>query len=382
MPQIKELIDEIDPHLVMSASKGSAYLTALWETGMWKGPSVMINCHTSCKSLPDNCSVVVAHGSNDEVYPYSRDYLEQIIRTGSDNRAFLFYTANSGRLPSGQHTRVGDMHNQSSLLLHDCLPRLMDAALSDNPELTFVSSWRARLSYQRLSSEGKLGYTLEHLRQQWVSKGHKGKEQNLVDVPVDSNEYENVITMFMEEPTEKAAYCGENYAAWRNITILKVERVENVAQLEGNAKPYFDSLKKSLVEQGIAFEPGVHTRWAFHGTDAIDSIVNNPVAGFQPLASGSRGASLWGLGTYFARDAKYVAEGGFSKPLADGTYKMLVCLVAIGMPCLCDPQHRGVMPVRKGAHCYNSSVDHLANPEIFILQHAGAAFPAYVISFA
>ena len=43
------------------------------------------------------------------------------------------------------------------------------------------------------------------------------------------------------------------------------------------------------------------------------SSVDNPVSGFQPLAAGSKGASLWGLGTYFARDAKYCGEGGFAK---------------------------------------------------------------------
>lgn len=84
--------------------------------------------------------------------------------------------------------------------------------------------------------------------------------------------------------------------------------------------------------------------WAFHGcnNEALESIINNPLSGFQPLASGleafsasnvragSRSTTLWGSGTYFARepnqkdlkglllehgtqarDAKYVADGGF-----------------------------------------------------------------------
>lgn len=54
----------------------------------------------------------------------------------------------------------------------------------------------------------------------------------------------------------------------------------------------------------VSFVPGLHTRWAFHGSSARESIVSDPIAGFQPLMSGTRGNALWGSGTYFARDAK------------------------------------------------------------------------------
>merc|ERR1712066_852027 len=154
-------------------------------------------------------------------------------------------------------------------------------------------------------------------------------------------------------------------------------------QEDGSAKPYYETLRMALESQGISLEPGVHTRWAFHGTNAIDSIIHNPVAGFQPLASGTRGASLWGSGTYFARDAKYVADGGFcGKPGPDGTRKMLMCLLVTGMACLGDPLHKGVLPFRRKPHRYHSSVDCLANPEIFVVQQSGAALAAYLITFA
>ncbi|CAE7577075.1 PARP10 [Symbiodinium sp. CCMP2592] len=113
------------------------------------------------------------------------------------------------------------------------------------------------------------------------------------------------------------------------------------------------------------------------------SIVSNTVAGFQPLASGTRGANVWGSGTYFARDAKYVADGGFcGQPAADGTRQMLVCLLMTGVPCLGDPDHKGVLPFRNKPHRYNCSVDSLSSPEIFIVQHPGSALPAYLITFA
>jgi poly [ADP-ribose] polymerase 10/14/15 len=170
-------------------------------------------------------------------------------------------------------------------------------------------------------------------------------------------------------------------AQWANTEILKIERVENGPQMSGSAQPYYESLRKCIEDQGLAFEPGVHTRWAFHGTAAVDSIISNPISGFQPLTSGARVGTVWGAGTYFARDAKYVLDAGFVQPEADGSRRMLVCLLLTGMSCIGDPQHTGVLPHRQKPHHYNSSVDSLNSPEVFIMQHPSSAYPAYVITF-
>lgn len=358
-------------------------MAALWQAELWKGPCLIINAHPTCKIIPKHISCIVCHGCNDEVYHHSRSYLEELMRTGSGNRCLLYYTANSGQLATGQCTREGDMHNQASLLCFDCLPRLIDAVLSKCPEMSLIRSWRERLSQVRVSAEEWLGCELDNVRRFWVSQGRRGRDkQKLYEVVRGSEEFGQISSAFFAAPKEKAAYCGENHADWEARRILRIERVENGYQEDGSAKPYFESMKKSIKDQGLDFEPGVHTRWAFHGTDAIDSIVNNPITGFQPLASGTQRSSLWGPGTYFARDAKYVGEGGFCKLGPDGTYRMLMCLLATGMPCLGDPQHHGVLPVRRGAHRYNCTVDLLSNPEIFIVQHSGAAYPAYVITFS
>merc|ERR1711904_197549 len=99
--------------------------------------------------------------------------------------------------------------------------------------------------------------------------------------------------------------------------------------------PYYDSMRESVMEQGLAFEPGLHTRWAFYGTSAVESVVMNPMAGFQPLKEGGSLGSIFGCGTYFARDAKFTMDAKLcgSPNSVDGTHKMLMCLVATGMPC-------------------------------------------------
>lgn len=384
--QITAEIDWFQPDLVACASKGGVYIVALWQMGFWRGPTVLINAHPSCKRLPEGVPVVLAHGANDEVYPTSRADLERLISTGSENMCFLYYTANSGQVSPGMLTRGGDAHNMESLLHHDCLPRLIDAALCpEGPEVHMVRTWRTQRSFERLEAERWLGYRPERLRERWASRGRRGRdEQQLFEVPPTSEEFHQVARVFKAMPRDTAAYLLAPPEVWQRVQVLRVERVENGLQEEGSFRPYYDALHRSFADQGIECEPGVHTCWAFHGADAsaTESIITNPVAGFQPLASGSRNAALWGSGTYFARDANYVADSHFcGQPAADGSRQMLMCLLMIGMPCMGDPHHRGVLPFRCKPHRYNSSVDSLSSPEIYIVQHPGAAYPAYLVTF-
>jgi hypothetical protein len=378
--QVKASIDQFRPDLLACASKGGHYVIALWQTGLWRGATLMLNAHPSLRQLPPNAPIVIAHGSNDELYPRTRADLEQLIQTGSPNMCFLYLTVDSGKVGGTTSTHTGDKHNMDSLQRLDCLPRLMDAALSSPPEMHMLWSWRAMLSQSRIAAEEGLGYTLEDLRRFWVSSDRRGlDDEKLHTVPPGTDEFAKVCTIFMAAPSE--TWYRQDDSAWRNTRVLKVERIENGLQEVGSAKPYNESLRESIESQGLAFEPLLHNRWAFHGTDAIESIVNDPMTGFQPLKSGSRLRSLWGSGTYFARDAKYVVDAGFCNA-ADGSRRMLMCLLMTGMSCVGDPAHNGILPYRQKPHRYNSSVDCLCMPEVFVMQHPSSAHPAYVITFA
>jgi hypothetical protein len=160
--------------------------------------------------------------------------------------------------------------------------------------------------------------------------------------------------------------------------VLRVERVENRGQEEGVVAGYLGSLEREFASQGLRLQPGLHTRWVFHGTQEVESIVFSE-KGFDPKVS--RDGSVWGLGTYFARDAKYVYSSGFAKNLPNGNKQILLCLLATGMSCLGDVQHAGSLPIRQGNHRYNTSVDSLSNPEFFITPSVGAAYPAYLITY-
>jgi hypothetical protein len=379
--KLRDVINDFKPHLLAVASKGGAYLAVLWHLGYWTGPVVILNRHPTLTEFPKDANVVLAHGSNDEVYPQPRERLEAVVRTGSANRCLLYYTKNSGLIGGSTLTRQGDFHNMESLLLYDCLPRLFDAALcEEGPEMQLFQSWMQMISDERSEAERWLGYTIADLQRMWDCSRQLSDDRVLFEVPKDSEEWQKVSAIFKAQPKVKRAYHDMNPGMWENIKIERIDRVENLLQSEG-CDTYTKIIQQGLEQQGLRFRPGLHTRWAFHGSAAVDAIVNDPVAGFQPLLGGSRANMVWGPGTYFARDAKYIYDGGFARTLPDGSAQTLLCLMVTGMACLGDPDHKGLLPIRSGRHRYNSSVDYLSNPEIFITQYSHAAYPAYVITF-
>jgi len=350
----------------------------------------------------------VVHGANDTTFRRARGIskgvapegsLEALIHTGTRSRCFLYYSANSGELPNGGRTRHGDAHDRAttlaqfrsaySLLQYDCLPRLVDAVTATEacPEVAFVRSWQRFLSPERLAAEAKLGYNPEQLRQSfWQSAGRRGQDTtSLFLVEPGTDEHGWVSTIFLAEPMVPPHYRRRASADWPARTILKIERVENGAQ-HGATDAHHKNLRASLHDQGIAFEGGVHVKWLFHGTTseaAIASIVKDPMSGFKMSMAGSTAGTLWGAGTYCARDPHYCFDHGFYARGGDGSCKLFLCLVETGMPTVGDPElSLDMLPFRQQHHRYTSVVDSLSNPEVFCVGHAPALFPAYLITFA
>lgn len=380
---LSRAIADAKPDVVICASLGSVYVSGLWQNWTWRGPTVMLGIHPALTRLPPDVQMVLAAGSNDEVFRRQRADCERLVQTGTPDKCYLFYTANSGALPTGGFSRVGDGHCLESVLTYDCLPRLLDAAMHpDGPEACMIRSWRARLHPDRLEAEEYLGHTLERFGRLWTlppGPEPRGCEPpTLFEVRPGTDEFMSVIKVFKAPPKEPPAYLLGAEVEWCRRKVVKIQRVENRRQAWGSFRPYSESMRRCFEKQGLQVEPGVHSYWVFHGSQDLDRIVTDPVVGFQPL---SCTRTLWGLGTYFARDARYVAEGLFCPQEPDGTRRMLMVLLNAGIPCLGGPQQNGVLPYRKWPHRYNSSVDSLSSPELHIVPHIGAAYPGYVITF-
>jgi len=385
---VQEDIRRYQPHVLAAASKGGVYVVGVWNAGIWRGATLLLNAHPTCRCIPQGMNVVLAHGMNDEHYKVSREHLERLISTGSPNRCFLYITMDSGLLATGVHTRKGDMHNMQSILLRDCLPRLIDSLLCpEGPEVHMMRTWHGQLSPCRIAAETWLGYCPERVGRLWVSRDQQqagDRPKNvLYAVPPGSEEFKKVEQIFKAPPEMAPAYRPMDEVEWMKVRVVAVDRIENLVQEEFCRRPYYEHLKGSLSKQGVTFEPGVHSCWAFHGCclDNLFSIAESP-KGFEQRYRPQSWTSVWGSGFYFAREALYVAGGHFCNPPArDGTRKMLLCQLLLGASCLGDPKHT-TLPFRQRPHRYNSSVDSLSSPEIYVLQESGAIYPAYVITFA
>ena len=373
----------------------------------------MINVHPACRELPKNVPIVLIHGANDTTFRRDRGIskgapppgsLEALVQTGSRNKCFLYFSGSSGYIsdrdgkPTSKRTRHGDAHNRKetlehfhcafSLLLYECLPRLIDAAVSEaGPEAAFLESWRRFLAPKRLDAETQLGYNPEQLRTAyWQSSGRRGDDaQQLFEVDRASDEFDLVSSIFLSEPTVDRHYRRRASSDWPSRTVMKIERVENGAQHRATDALH-KSLRNQLALQEQTISGGVHTRWLFHGAtseEAISSIVKDAMSGFKMSMAGSTAGSLWGPGTYLARDAQYCFDHGFYAEADDGSCKLFLCLVETGVPCVGDPELKlDMLPFREGCHRYTSVVDSLSNPEIFCVGYSASVYPAYLIHFA
>jgi len=314
-------------------------------------------------------------------YRHGREDLERLIDTGAPGKAFL-YLSNSGfQFQKGRFmlTREGDGHAAPvSLLQNDLLPRLLDAVMSGRPEEYLHETWLDLLPPERREGEAFIGYDPHGLPRFWTSDGKggagTGSRQWRVAVKVASEEFQAVEKIFRANPLGKTYNFGND---WGQARLVGVDRIENRGQQMG-ADNYYERVKNSLAQQNIDFVNGVHTRWLFHGSSAVDSIISDDLSGFKALMSS---AALWGRGIYFARDAQYPDDHGIVRQDERGVREVLLCLVVTGMSVLGDPSYRMEPQRNQTSHRYNSFVDSLSNPEIFVVTQSSAALPVYVVRY-
>lgn len=118
----------------------------------------------------------------------------------------------------------------------------------------------------------------------------------------------------------------------------------------------------------------VDTRCLFHGTkkEHIKTICEQ---GFDPRVSGSSSGTVYGEGTYFARDAIY--SSGYSVG-----NKMFLARVLVG--CYTAGKRGVRRPPKKlfSEDLYDSCVDDKRDPEIFVVFKQEQAYPEWLIEYA
>ncbi|XP_034020498.1 protein mono-ADP-ribosyltransferase PARP15-like [Thalassophryne amazonica] len=104
--------------------------------------------------------------------------------------------------------------------------------------------------------------------------------------------------------------------------------------------------------------------------------------GFNRRYAGQNG-TLCGFGTYFAVSAGYSANPIYSKTAVDGSQLMFVARVLTGSYTLGQNTMK-VPPPRNTLQphdLYDSVVDNLESPNMFVVFHDDQAYPDYLITF-
>ncbi|XP_040929894.1 protein mono-ADP-ribosyltransferase PARP14-like isoform X2 [Betta splendens] len=158
-------------------------------------------------------------------------------------------------------------------------------------------------------------------------------------------------------------------------TVTKIERVQNI-----HLHCAYETLKKQISDNNILLG-GPGEKLLYHGTsqDNCNSIMKT---GFNRNFAGQN-ATLYGHGTYFAVDASYSANIKYSKPAADGSQSMFVARVLTGTYTV------GHSNMKVPPHCnnqqpddrYDSLVDNINNPSMYVVFHDSQAYPDYLITF-
>jgi hypothetical protein len=121
-------------------------------------------------------------------------------------------------------------------------------------------------------------------------------------------------------------------------------------------------------------------RWLFHGThpDVVPKIVKQ---GFNRSFAG-RLAVAYGRGVYFARDAAYSSHPSYSAPDGAGVQYMFLCRVAVGD---WSQGSNGILTPDPKPHnhleLFDSTVDNIRNPSIFVIFSDAQAYPEYLVAF-
>jgi len=160
-----------------------------------------------------------------------------------------------------------------------------------------------------------------------------------------------------------------------HTTVTKVERVQN-PELWG---PFAGMRQTMLKRQG---DSGSYERTClFHGTaeDSVDKIVArgfNRIFGFKEVNRNAM--TKYGKGVYFAVNSKYSLD--YTSPNSTGERHMFLCRVLVGEYCL-GREDQPTPDVRSGTELYDSTVNNLQDPTIFVTYNDSQAYPEYIVTF-
>ncbi|XP_053803921.1 protein mono-ADP-ribosyltransferase PARP14-like [Vidua chalybeata] len=158
-----------------------------------------------------------------------------------------------------------------------------------------------------------------------------------------------------------------------NFNIEKIERIQNCILWQT-----YQLKKKFICKKNK--NPN-NEKLLFHGTAASSLRLINSY-GFNRGYAGKNAAAI-GDGTYFAVNACYSAQNTYSVPDANGKKYMYLARVLTGQYCAGSPGLKAPPPRSQTdpTDLYDSVVDNMFNPTMFVIFNDIQAYPQYLITF-
>ena len=120
-------------------------------------------------------------------------------------------------------------------------------------------------------------------------------------------------------------------------------------------------------------------RYLFHGTSDARTATAICHQNFDPRLHGKNG-TYYGLGAYFARDASY--SNNFAVEDEYGLCHMFLASVIVGQYTVGKPELRRPPSLSEGSlDLYDSCVDKMVDPAIYVVFEREQAYPAYKIVY-
>ncbi|XP_067880034.1 protein mono-ADP-ribosyltransferase TIPARP-like [Heterodontus francisci] len=159
------------------------------------------------------------------------------------------------------------------------------------------------------------------------------------------------------------------------FVILSIQRVQNQFLWDKYSRKKLYMARK--LSEG---ERMLNEKHLFHGTSqlSIDGICKH---NFDPRVSG-RHATLYGQGSYFARKSSYSHR--YAQRSEEGVHYMFLSKVLVGKHTVGKPAMRrppAVIPNDPSSDLFNSCVDSLYDPQIFVLFDNDQCFPYFVVKY-
>ena len=156
------------------------------------------------------------------------------------------------------------------------------------------------------------------------------------------------------------------------LTVIQVERLENPT-----LRDMYETKKRGMMQRDRVNDT-LERLWLFHGTDE-GSVSKIRVQGFNRSFCG-KNATMYGKGAYFAVDSAYSAQHSYSKPNSSGEQLIFLCRVLVGE--YCKGKEDACIPDERQCHTlYDTTVDDVQNPTIFVTYHDAQAYPNYLVKF-